>query len=140
MKKFGTSAEYGVWRPRKIAGLIHEPKLNWFAVNEIRRDYVHQSRTQGCAALAKKYGVSHNAIHKVVRGKTWKCRVGRGDVPLPTTRNKSNAQMNWFFQQEARAWQNSIKLAEAREHPDPDADIFDLIDDLLNSQIATINP
>ncbi|AUQ57413.1 hypothetical protein PhaeoP30_00470 [Phaeobacter inhibens] len=68
---------------RQIAGLIHEPKLTWDQVNEIRRIYVLQSRTRGLKALAEQYGVSVNNIHKIVRGKTWKLTEGDGNVPPP---------------------------------------------------------
>ena len=66
---------------RRISGLIHEPKLTWDQVNEIRRTYVLQSRTRGLKALAEQYGVSVNNIHKIVRGKTWKVTEGDGNVP-----------------------------------------------------------
>lgn len=68
---------------RQIAGLIHEPKLTWDQINEIRRSYVLQSRTCGLKALAEQYGVSVQNIHKIVRGKTWKVTEGDGNVPPP---------------------------------------------------------
>jgi hypothetical protein len=68
---------------RRIKGLIHEPKLTWSEVNEIRRQYVHQSRTQGLKALAAQYSVSVNNIHKIVRGKTWRVTEGDGNVAPP---------------------------------------------------------
>lgn len=70
-------------RNRRIAGLIHEPKLTWDQVNEIRRIYVLQSRTHGLKTLAEQYGVSVNNIHKIVRGKTWKVTEGDGNVAPP---------------------------------------------------------
>lgn len=68
---------------RRIAGLIHEPKLTWDQVNEIRSTYVLQSRTHGLKALAEQHGVSINCIHKIVRGKTWKVTEGDGNVAPP---------------------------------------------------------
>ena len=79
---------------RRIAGLIHEPKLTWDQVNEIRRTYVVQSRTRGLKALAEKYGVSANNIHKIVRGKTWKVAEGDGNVPPPLTDRKTPQQIS----------------------------------------------
>lgn len=68
---------------RRNAGLIHEPKLNWDQVNEIRRTYVMRSRTHGLKALAERYGVSANNIHKIVYGKTWKVLEGDDNTPPP---------------------------------------------------------
>lgn len=68
---------------RQTSGLIHAPKLNWDQVNEIRRNYVLQSRANGLKALAEQYGVSINNIHKIVRGETWKVTEGDGNVPPP---------------------------------------------------------
>ena len=70
-------------RSRRISGLIHEPKLTWDQVNEIRRLYVSQSRTHGLKAMAEQYGVSMNNVHKIVRGKTWRVQEGDGNVPPP---------------------------------------------------------
>lgn len=70
-------------RNGRIKGLIHEPKLNWDEVNEIRRQYVPQSRTHGLKTLATQYGVSVNNVHKIVRGKTWKVTKGDGNVAPP---------------------------------------------------------
>jgi hypothetical protein len=47
-------------------------KLNESLVAEIRSRYVWYSRTQGCGALAKEYGVHPSVIHDVITGKTWK--------------------------------------------------------------------
>ena len=63
--------------------LKHEPKLTWAQVNAVRRDYRWHSRQAGGAALAKKYGVSANTIHKIIHGKVWRVRSGDGNVPLP---------------------------------------------------------
>jgi uncharacterized protein YjcR len=68
---------------RKVGGLIHEPKLSWPEVNEIRRAYRHKCRTHGLKALAEQYGVSINCIHKIVRGKTWKVTEGDGNIAPP---------------------------------------------------------
>ncbi len=68
---------------RRIAGLIHEQKLSWDQVNEIRGTYVPHSRTCGLKSLAVRYGVSVNNVHKIVRGKTWKITEGDGNVAPP---------------------------------------------------------
>lgn len=67
----------------RVAGLKHEPKLNWQQVNDIRRTYVFRSSTHGTPGLAKKYGVSANTIHEIVRGKKWKPTEGDGNVAPP---------------------------------------------------------
>lgn len=77
---------------RRIAGLIHRPKLTWDQVNEIRRDYVMRSRTHGLKALAEKYGVSVNNIHKILEGKTWKVQDGDGNVPPPLADRRTSQQ------------------------------------------------
>lgn len=79
---------------RRIAGLIHEPKLTWDQVNEIRRAYVLQSRTRGLKALAEQYSVSVNNIHKIVRGKTWRVTEGDGNVPPPLADKVTSQQFS----------------------------------------------
>ncbi|KQW85559.1 hypothetical protein ASC89_00270 [Devosia sp. Root413D1] len=69
--------------------LKYEPKLTWEQVSAIRRDYRWHSREAGCAALAKRYGVSTNTIHKIIRGKVWRVRTGDGNQSLPQLRRPS---------------------------------------------------
>lgn len=83
---------------RQIKHLKHERKLTIDQVNNIRREYVYQSSTHGMPALARKYGVAVNTIHKVVRGNTWKTDTRFGHAPLPEGRNQ-----NWkLIEQEMR--------------------------------------
>ena len=82
---------------RKVGGLIHEPKLSWSEVNEIRRAYRHQSRTHGLEALAEQFGVSANNIHKIVHGKTWRVSEGDGNVPPPLADKKTPQQITEAF-------------------------------------------
>ncbi|MEP3525067.1 MAG: hypothetical protein ABJN24_06545 [Hyphomicrobiales bacterium] len=77
---------------RQIKHLKHEPKLTIDDVDAIRREYVYQSRDHGIPALAKKYGVARNTIHKIIRGKTWKADVRFGHAPLPDGKNRSYKQ------------------------------------------------
>ena len=46
-------------------------KLNEQIVEEIRKTYKKNDRKHGQRALARKYGVGHNAIGCIVRGKNW---------------------------------------------------------------------
>ncbi|AUR10508.1 hypothetical protein PhaeoP48_00495 [Phaeobacter inhibens] len=82
---------------RRIAGLVHEPKLTWDQVNEIRRKYKIHSRTRGLKSLAEEYGVSTNNIHKIVRGKTWKIIEGDENVHPPLTDQKTPQQFSKAF-------------------------------------------
>ena len=75
--------EVGIVRRRSLQNLKHEPKLTWEQVNTIRSDYRWHSSAMGCAALAKRYGVSANTVHKIVHGLTWRVRPGDGNTPLP---------------------------------------------------------
>jgi uncharacterized protein YjcR len=68
---------------KRTKKLIHEPKLTWDQVNTMRTNYRWHSSTYGCRALAEKYGVSTNTVHKIIRGETWKVRPGSLDVPPP---------------------------------------------------------
>lgn len=79
---------------RQIKHLKYEPKLTIDDVDAIRREYVYQSSTHGIPALANKYGVSRNTIHKVIRGKTWKADVRFGHAPLPEGRNQNWKMIN----------------------------------------------
>lgn len=74
---------------RQIRHLKHEPKLTIDDVDAIRREYVYQSREHGIPALAEKYGVVPNTIHKIIRGKTWKADPRFGHAPLPKGQNRS---------------------------------------------------
>lgn len=85
-------------RPNTI-GLIHNPKLTWDQVNEIRRTYVIQSRTRGLKAMAEQYGVSTNNIHKIVHGKTWRVTKGDGNIPPPLAEQKTPQQISKAFAQ-----------------------------------------
>jgi uncharacterized protein YjcR len=67
----------------RVSGLIHKPKLDWDQVDEIRRTYVYGSTTHGTKALALKFRVSSNTIHKIVRGKTWKTSPGDQHIAPP---------------------------------------------------------
>lgn len=88
---------------RRIKNLKHEPKLTICEVNDIRRSYVYQSPTHGIPALAEKYNVATNTIHKIIKGKTWKVSNGDGNVPLPEGGNK-----NWkAFDQQLIAEENT---------------------------------
>ena len=78
----------------QIKNLKYEPKLTIDDVNNIRREYVYQSKTHGIPALAKKYGVAKNTIHKVIRGKTWKADVRFGHAPLPEGRNTNSKSID----------------------------------------------
>lgn len=82
---------------RRIAGLVHEPKLTWDQVNEIRRKYKIHSRTCGLKPLAEEYGVSTNNIHKIVRGKTWKTIEGDGNVSPPLIDQKTSREISKAF-------------------------------------------
>lgn len=73
---------------RRIKNLKYDPKLTMAEVNDIRRTYIYQSRTYGIPALAEKYNVATNTIHKIIKGKTWKVCDGDGNVPLPEGGNK----------------------------------------------------
>lgn len=67
----------------KRGNLKHEPKLTWKEVNAIRQSYRWHSRKAGGAALARKYRVSANTIHKIIHGKIWRIKAGDGNQPLP---------------------------------------------------------
>jgi len=82
---------------RRIAGLIHRPKLTWDQVNEIRRKYVPHSQTCGLKALADQYGVSINNIHKILRGQTWKVSEGDGNVRPPLAELRTPQQISKAF-------------------------------------------
>jgi len=82
---------------RRIAGLIHKPKLTWVQVNEIRRKYVPHSRTCGLKALADEFGVSMNNIHKILRGQTWKVSEGDKNVHPPLAGVKTPQQISKTF-------------------------------------------
>jgi hypothetical protein len=82
---------------RRIAGLIHKPKLTWDQVNEIRRKYVPHSRTYGLKALADEFGVSMNNIHKILRGQTWKVSEGDGNVRPPLAELRTPQQITKAF-------------------------------------------
>ena len=84
---------------QRIAGLIHDPKLTWGQVNEIRRTYVIRSRTHGLKALAEQYGVSVNNIHKILRGQTWKTIEGDGNTLAPLANRKTPQQMTKAYVQ-----------------------------------------
>lgn len=88
---------------RRIAGLIHEPKLSWPEVNEIRRAYKHQSRTHGLKALAEQFGVSKNNISKIVHGKTWRVSEGDGNVPPPLANRKTPQQITKAYARYGRS-------------------------------------
>lgn len=47
-------------------------KLTELEIEEIRRDYVYGSSTEGVKALGRKYGVHFSTVHAVVKEKAWK--------------------------------------------------------------------
>ncbi len=49
-----------------------QSKLTVFQVNQIRKEYIFGSRKYGASALAKKYGVTHSSILKIIKNKTYK--------------------------------------------------------------------
>lgn len=88
---------------RKVGRLIHDPKLSWPEVNEIRRVYQHQSRTHGLKALAEQFGVSKNNIHKIVHGMTWRVTEGDGNVPPPLANRKTPQQITKAYARYGRS-------------------------------------
>jgi hypothetical protein len=94
---------YQTKHQRRIAGLIHEPKLTWDQVNEIRRTYVVRSRTHGLKALAERYAVTINTIHKIVHGKTWKTIEGDGNVSPPLAGRKTPQQVAKAYAQHGQS-------------------------------------
>ena len=105
---------------QRIKGLIHEPKLTWDQVNEIRRCYVMHSRTHGLKALAARYGVAINNIHKIVRGKTWKTTAGDGNVPPPLIDRTISQQITKAFAQRGKkmdAWYRQLSKLQSHNTP-----------------------
>lgn len=81
---------------RNTTGLIYRPKLTWRAVKLIRSEYQYASRTCNLRTLAQRYGVSRNAIHKVVTNQTWTCpeyAERMEDHPI-TTKRRFNVYLN----------------------------------------------
>ncbi len=81
---------------KRTENLIHEPKLTREQVDAIRTEYRWHSSTNGCAALAERYEVSTNAVHKIIRGKTWKVRRGSPDVPPPTLKRNCGTALSRY--------------------------------------------
>lgn len=92
----------------RTKGLKHEPKLTWGRVNAIRRQYRWHSREAGGAALAKKYGVSTNTIHKIIHGRIWRIKAGDGNQPLPRL-NRPNWKALLHFEQRLSEHLNALQ-------------------------------
>ncbi|EHX3731791.1 TPA: HNH endonuclease [Salmonella enterica subsp. enterica serovar Johannesburg] len=62
-----------VMRGRSLKGVNHsQVKLTREEVEYIRNHYVGWSREWGAIPLAKKFNVSKSAIHRVIKGQSWK--------------------------------------------------------------------
>jgi hypothetical protein len=57
--------------PRMVGEGNGAAKLSEAQVREIRELYRPRTRGLGCHSLAKRYGVSGQTIHRVIRGKYW---------------------------------------------------------------------
>ena len=96
-------------------GLLHEPKLTWDQVNEIRRRYVPHSRTFGLKSLSEEYGVSINNIHKIVRGQTWRVSKGDENVPPPFVELRTSQQISKAFSRLAESC-DGLLVEQRRMH------------------------